>query len=375
MNDQYEVIAPQTVVDASLMELVTKAEIDTQIATAKRYPRSIRQFINDATEMVTLNEEVATSCNYGLPRGGKIIEGPSARFAELIYGAWGNSRAGSRIVHEDDRFVTAQGVCHDLQRNTMITFEVKRRITDSKNKKYNDDMIGVTGSAAASIALRNAILKVIPKAFWHPIYVQARKVSMGDSKTLATRRADALAIMQKFGVTLEMILTRFELKGVEDISLEHLATLKACAMSIRDGEATAESLFPTEKPAETEEKKKGTEAVKDIIKNKSSGAAKKDDSKTDNAGTSADENKAGASNLSSNEDGVGNLIDLSTQELTKAAAEDLLSILNTATPESRLSEFVNNFGNEIVGAMGKHGLNLMKKQFSTLGINLPTEAA
>src|SRR5258708_5503124 len=106
--DMKEVSGQQ--VDGSLAELVTRAEYDVQIATAKRYPRSIKQFIDNAMEMVTLSEQIADDCIYALPRDGKTIEGPSARFAEMILHAWGHTRAGARIVNEDSRFVTAQGV-------------------------------------------------------------------------------------------------------------------------------------------------------------------------------------------------------------------------------------------------------------------------
>lgn len=262
----YDSVMPAVQHGNNLVELMTKAEIDTQITTAKQYPRSIKQFINDAMQMVTLTESIAEACNYGLPRGSKIITGPSVRFAEIVLSAWGNCRAGTRIIHEDGRFITTQGVCHDLQRNTMITMDVKRRITDKNGKTFNDDMIGVTGNAASSIALRNAILRVIPKAFWEPLYEESRRVAMGDSKTLATRRADALAVMQKYGATLEMILTKFEIKGVEDITLEHLQTLNACRNSIKAGETTVEELFAMPKPVDDT---KGNAGVKEKLAEKS----------------------------------------------------------------------------------------------------------
>lgn len=259
----YEAASPQAK-STNLME-IAKAEIDTQIATARQYPRSIKQFMNTALAMVTLNESVANSCNYGLPRGGKIITGASVRFAEIIFSAWGNARAGTRIISDDGRFITAQGVCHDLQSNTMITKEIKRKITDKNGKTFNEDMITVTGNAASSIALRNAILSVIPKAFWETLYEESRKVAMGDSKTLSTRRADALAVMQKFGVTLEMILEKFEIKGVEDITLEHLQILNACRNSIKAGETTPEALFAV--PVKVEPKA-GNEGLKTALKKK-----------------------------------------------------------------------------------------------------------
>lgn len=342
---EYEVITPNNVETG--MSVLAKAEIDMQIATAKKFPRSVRQFINDATEMVTLNEDVAASCNYGLPRGGKIIEGPSTRFAELIYSAWGNCRAGTRVVHEDTRFVTSQGICHDLQRNTMITVEVKRRITDSKGRTYNDDMIGVTGNAAASIALRNAILRVIPKAYWQPIYAEARRISMGDSKTLATRRADCIAFMQKFGVTLEMVLAKFELKGIEDITLEHLATLKACAVSIRDGAATAESLFQASE--ETKPEAKGNAAVKERIKKAS---AKNADPETGEI--VGDAPQVAAENQPSDESMQSpptpfNLQDyqLTTQAGIKQATSRMCEELKMMPEEARNSKFVEMGGEEL----------------------------
>lgn len=242
--------------------LVTKAEYDVQIATAKKYPRSVKRFLDDATAMVTLNEDVADDCIYALPRGGKTIEGPSARFAEIVLHSWGHCRAGTRIVNEDSRFITAQGVCHDLQNNTLIAYEVRRRITDKYGKKYNDDMIGVTANAASSIALRNAVLKVVPKALWSPLYEQARKVVVGDVKTLANRRATALGHLQKFGATQEMVLKKLEVKGVEDITLDHLVLLRGIATALKDGDSTVESMFAEEatQPATK------TEALKEKLK-------------------------------------------------------------------------------------------------------------
>ncbi|MDV2922695.1 hypothetical protein, partial [Klebsiella pneumoniae] len=89
-------------------------------------------FRNEVLQMVTLNEKVAGECIYALPRDGKTIEGPSARFAEVVASAWGNGRAGARVVSDQGEFVTAQGVFHDLQRNVAITYEVQRRITNKQ---------------------------------------------------------------------------------------------------------------------------------------------------------------------------------------------------------------------------------------------------
>ncbi|HET7596026.1 MAG TPA: hypothetical protein VFK15_03780 [Burkholderiales bacterium] len=195
--------------------------------------------------MVTLSESVAEQCIYALPRDGKTIEGPSARFAEVVASAWGNCRAGARVVDDSGEFVTAQGVFHDLERNVAITYEVQRRIVNKRGQRYSADMIGVTANAACSIALRNAILKGVPKAFWEDMYSEARRVIMGDVKTLANRRAAAVAAFQKFGVSAEQITAKLGVGGVEDITLEHLVTLKGLLTAIRDGDTTPEDAFGT----------------------------------------------------------------------------------------------------------------------------------
>ena len=256
-----------TVTDINTLTLLQKGEIDSQVATAKKYPRSIKSFRTEALDMVTLTEEVAQECIYALPRAGKTIEGASARFAEIILSAWGNARAGARVIEEGNEFVTSQGVFHDLEKNTAITYESKRRIVDKYGKRYQPDMIAMTANAACSVALRNAILKGVPKAFWKDIYDSARKIVMGDSKTLASRRAEAIGYLQKFGVTSEMICETLEVKGIEDIGLEELVVLKGLATAIKDGETTVEQAFKkpeVKKPKSKSEQKKLEEGKKTL---------------------------------------------------------------------------------------------------------------
>ena len=155
-------------IDVGTMLQISRAEIDGQIATAKAYPRSVAAFVREARELVCMDEETAESCIYSLPRGKnqdgskKFITGASARFAEIICHSWGNNRAGGRVVDIGKDTLTAQGVFHDLEKNTQITKEVSRSIVDSYGKRYKADMVNVTGNAGISIALRNAILAGIP---------------------------------------------------------------------------------------------------------------------------------------------------------------------------------------------------------------------
>lgn len=229
--------------DSGTVALLNRSEIDMQIATAHKYPRSIVEFRKEVLMMVTLNEKVAQECMYSLPRDGKNIEGPSARFAEVVASAWGNSRAGARVVSDAGDFVTAQGVFHDLQRNVAITYEVQRRITNKSGQRFKADMIGVTANAACSIALRNAILKGVPKAFWSDMYDAARETAIGNVQTLSSRRQRALQVLQKMGVQPDTVFAFLQVKGVEDVTLDHLATLFGITTALKEGDTTPEQAF------------------------------------------------------------------------------------------------------------------------------------
>lgn len=246
--------------DSGTVAMLARGEIDMQIATAHKYPRSIANFRGEVLGMVTLSQQIAEECIYALPRDGKTIEGPSARFAEIVASAWGNSRAGARVVSDQGEFVTAQGVFHDLQRNVAITYEVQRRIVDSKGRRYKPDMIGVTANAACSIALRNAILKGVPKAFWSEMYDAARATIMGDLKTLANRRADALAAFQRYGILPEQVFLKLGIAGEQDITLEHLVVLSGLRTAIKDGDTTPEQAFAASESAQQSTGKPATAA-------------------------------------------------------------------------------------------------------------------
>jgi hypothetical protein len=233
---------------AVALSAVDRASIDIQIATAKQYPRSVDNSLKEALTLATLDEETAASMFYALPRGKEMIEGPSARLAEVIAYSWTNLRADSEIVAQDKTTVTARATCFDLEKNVAIRVTVKRRITDKRGRTFNDDMIGVTSNAAISIALRNAVFKVVPRVYVDRIYGAARKASLGKGGTMSAKRKAALELFEKMGVKPEEIFARLEVRGVDDIGENQLVTLRGLLNSIKDGEATVETVF---RPAST----------------------------------------------------------------------------------------------------------------------------
>ncbi len=236
--------------DSASLAVVSRQEIDAQIATAHKFPRSIIKFRDEVASLATLNEKIAAECSYAKPCDGKVIEGASIRFAEILFSAWGNARAASRIVSDDGMFITAQGAFHDLQKNTGLAFEVRRRVTSKVGRRFSDDMVATTGNAASSIALRNAILKCIPQALWLDLWEQARHVAKGDHKTLANRRAEALKMFQGYGVDQEQLLIFLQVSGIEEITTDHLLTLRGLVTSFKEGDTTPEEVFARAAPQE-----------------------------------------------------------------------------------------------------------------------------
>lgn len=236
-----EIVDREVAPSGTALDTVTRAEIDMQIATAKRYPRSIERFKKTALDIALCDEETAMSCYYVMPRDGKNIEGPSIRTAEIIASTWGNVRYGSRIVEEGERHVTAQGMCHDLESNNAVTVEVTRRITNKNGQRYGDDMIGVAKQAACSIALRNAIFKVIPQVYAKQIYEKAKEFVLKSAEVAGKSRQDAVAWFAKAGATEAQVLAFLGRRKVNEVTAEDVVTLRGLATAIKDGDTTVEA--------------------------------------------------------------------------------------------------------------------------------------
>lgn len=247
-------------VTTSALSVLERAQLDVQISTAKAYPRSIKAFCREARDMALLDQETAASCFYAIPRDKKQIEGPSIRLAEIVASSWGNMKFGTRIIGDDGRFVTAQAVCHDLEKNTAVSCEVRRRITTRSGQRFSEDMIQVTGNAAASIALRNAVFRVVPFAYVKPILADCRKAAIGDVKTLGTRRAALVAAWLKVGITTDRICAAVDKPGIEDIGIEELATLQGIWNAVKEATITLEEAFPDPETKAREEAAAGTPA-------------------------------------------------------------------------------------------------------------------
>lgn len=253
---------------ADIIQAVNRAEIDIQVATAKQYPRDINNTLNKIATYATMDKETAEDCFYVLRRKGSngqdsVIEGLSVRMAEIIAGCWGNIRVQTRIVGNDGKMITAQAICHDLETNFAVSKEVKRRITDRNGRTFSEDMQVVTGNAAASIAFRNAVLAVIPKAVTKKVINEVKQVALGQAIDLETARANCLQNFSKAGVTEDMLLQYLGINSVAEIDKEAIFELRATWNAIKEGTTTVQESFiapALEAKKEAEAKKKSVTA-------------------------------------------------------------------------------------------------------------------
>lgn len=253
---------------ADMLAAINRTEVDIQIATAKRYPRDLSQVLNKIATYAKMDRETAEDCFYTLRRQKKdgtveLIEGLSVRMAEIIASAWGNLRVQTRIIGNDGRMITAQAMCHDLESNVAVCKEVSRSILTSGGRTYSQDMQIMTGNAASSIAYRNAVLTVIPKAVTKKIINDVKEVAMGQSIDLERSRGNVITYYNRAGVKTEQLLRYLGVKGIEEIDQQMIFELRALRNAIEEGTTTVQETFidpEKEAQAAAEAVKKATSA-------------------------------------------------------------------------------------------------------------------
>jgi len=232
----------------SVVTQMSRSESEVQAALAQRFPRDIRRSSSNAMAMATLNEDMAAACFYAMPRGGQTIEGPSVRLAEILAQCWGNIRAQSYIIEIGQTTVTARGVCWDLENNYFITQDRSRRITRRDGKRYGDDMIEKTCNAVCSIAYREAVFRCIGKAVIDPIWQECRRVSIGESRSVASSWAACSGHFGKMGVQESQLLARLGHDSVSQVTRDDIGTLRGLFTAIKDGETSLDASFPPPPP-------------------------------------------------------------------------------------------------------------------------------
>jgi len=236
--------------ESDLITASDRAAIDTQISTAKMYPRNLTDFNRKAMELATQDKVTAEDCIYSLPRGGKAIVGPNVRLAEIVAACWGNIRVKARATHCDGKFAYAEALAWDLENNTAIQADGRQPVYGKKDYKTgvrlppDQDAIANAMGSASSKALRNAIFKVVPQAVVRKIYLKVLEVIGGGDEPITDRREKMLRYWASQGVTAEQVCKTVGVKGIDDIGIEEIVVLQGVYTAIKDGIMRQEVAFP-----------------------------------------------------------------------------------------------------------------------------------
>jgi hypothetical protein len=241
-NEMKELIEPTK-------ETSNLAELDIQIATAHRYPRDIPKVLEEALTMIRSNKEIAASCTYSVPRkqDGKTIyiTGGSIRLAEIFSQCWGNLHAGTRILpHNDGKTIVAEAVAWDLEKNIKFITQCTRSIYSYKSKRtYSHDMQVITANAAASIALRNAIFRVVPNAYTDRLHKEAVDfANSGSNREIMLARV--FTYFTRVGYSEQHVLMFLQRATKADVTREDITILSGIKNRIDDGQLPATKSLP-----------------------------------------------------------------------------------------------------------------------------------
>jgi len=248
MSNEIQVLDTQASIQA--FQAQERAAIDTQVATAKQYPRDLLRVKNNSIAIVIMDKETAQSCRYAKPVGGKNVVGPSVHLARIVAQQYGNLRIQQRIKNIDNTSIVAEAVAFDMETNYAVSVEARRSILDRNKQRYSDSVIETNAMAILAIAERNAILKVIPKSIIDSVYDEAFKCAQGDltdkAKLIIARDKAFDFFKTEYGATEKQVIALLGLKTKDAIKSEHIADLRGYMQALKDKDVTADELFKPE---------------------------------------------------------------------------------------------------------------------------------
>ena len=240
-SDELEIVP---VVSAEVVEATERAQISEIVATAKKWPRDTEDCVKRAIKRATASREIAEGCHYSIPRDGKYITGPSIRLAKIMCQCWGNCRHTTMLVGNDGSFVKVRAIFYDCESNHLSGEEVGRSIVNKKGVRYSQDMIQTTAAAAASIALRKAILNVIPDEYVEAVSKAAKRKIYSSEVPIGERRQKMLDKFASRQISKEQVLASLKYQKLEQITAEDCDQLAGMFTSIAEGLASKDELFP-----------------------------------------------------------------------------------------------------------------------------------
>jgi hypothetical protein len=272
-------------VEANALTARILGELQAGIILAKQYPRNILQ-AEQKIKVGVQRYSLAEKAEYSLPIGGKPVTGPSIHLIQHIARCYGNIDMGVRDLAKGEdaegQFTSCEAFAWDKEDNIRTTraFSVYHFITvndydskvkGAKKKKYLSDQGEISRliAAQASRHLRGCLQRVLPADLVDLALIEAKKtLQKGEGAIPLIDRCKALVVwFQGFGIEQQHLEDEAKVK-MEFWTESIHADLRGRGVSLKDGEATREALFPLMFKGSPELSGGSAKAVSDLLRAK-----------------------------------------------------------------------------------------------------------
>ena len=242
-----------------------RSQTQFHTAVAVQRPRNLDKVV---AAVLREAEFAGDAFYYSFPMGGKKIEGPSIGLAMAVAREWSNCAVPVEYYETATEWVfNAHFV--DLERGFTVSRVFRKKKGKGVFKKLEDDRAeDMTFQAAQSRAIRNVVLAGVPRWLTDQAKERAKDaVLKGISKEgLAVATDKALKFLAGYGISEERVIAVLG-KPKHEWASEDIASLRGMASQLRDGQATAEQLFPA---TEAKEERPKAATPKEETKGKTS---------------------------------------------------------------------------------------------------------
>jgi len=232
-----------------------RSQTQFHTAVAVQRPRNLDKVV---AAVLREAEFAGDAFYYSFPMNGKKIEGPSIGLAMAVAREWSNCAVPVEYNETPSEWVF---IAHfvDLERGFTLSRVFRKKKGKGVFKKLEDDRAeDMTFQAAQSRAIRNVVLAGIPRWLTDQAKERAKEaVLKGISKEgLAAATEKALKFLAGYDIGEDRVIGALG-KPKNEWTSESIASLRGMASQLKDGQATAEQLFP---PIESKEEKPKAES-------------------------------------------------------------------------------------------------------------------
>lgn len=219
--------------------------IKAAVVMAKQDRRVEAQCYADIIETCK-RPSLAETAMYAFPRGGKLVEGPSIRLAEIMARHWGNMRVGITITNQTDDKTDARAYAYDLQTNYMVDqdFTVPHKRTTKKGvTRLTDERdIRELVQSIGSRYLRGCILRLIPADIVEDAVNRVKQTLLNSEVPLSDQIKKMVLAFDELGINVALIEKRLG-HNIDATVPQEIVSLKSVYRSIKDGMAKREDFF------------------------------------------------------------------------------------------------------------------------------------